>query len=54
MHRVQRCGLLLLMFPLFRGLCFYVFVCLLDITTSCAKTNEPIEMPFGMSTEVSK
>jgi len=39
--RVPRFGLLSP--PMFRGLC----ICLLDITVSCAKTDEPIEMPFG-------
>jgi len=28
-------------------------VCLFDIAMSCAKTDEPIEMPFGMWTRVS-
>ena len=45
MHGVQKCGLLL---PMFRGL----RVCLLDITVSCAKTVEPIEMPFGQDLRV--
>jgi len=27
-------------------------VCLLVTTTSCAKTDEPIEMPFGVWTQV--
>ena len=31
-------------------LCSVVWVCLLEITMSCAKTTEPIEMPFGMLT----
>ena len=26
-----------------------VYVCLLVITTSCDKTDEPIEVPFGLS-----
>ena len=30
----------------------YLFICLLDITVSCAKTDELIEMSFGMSTRV--
>jgi len=45
MHAAQRCGLLL---PMFRGL----FVCLLDTSVSCAKTAEPIEMPFVVRTWV--
>ena len=54
MHRVQRCVLLL---PMFRGLCVSecvcVCVCPLDITTTCAKTDEPIEIrPFGLCTRV--
>jgi len=49
MHGVQRCSLLL---PMFRGLCICVCVCdcLLDITMSCAKIAEPIEMSLGVST----
>jgi len=27
-------------------------VCLLDITVSCAKTEEPIEIPFGLWIQV--
>ena len=30
----------------------YLFICLLDITVSCAKTDELIEMSFGKSTRV--
>jgi len=44
-YEVQGRGLLL---PMVRDLC----VCLLDITMSCAKTSEPIEMPFGVWTRV--
>ena len=33
---------------MFCGLC----LCLLDITVSCSKTVEPIEMPFGLWTHV--
>jgi len=43
MHRVQVCGLLL-----WSGLCVCVFVCLLDITLSCAKMAELIELLFGV------
>ena len=43
-HWVQRCGLLL---PMFRVPCLYL---LLDITVSCGKTDEPIELPFGIWT----
>jgi len=49
--RVQRCSLLL---PTFRGLslslcsCVVVGVVCVDITMSCAKTAEPVEMPFGL------
>ena len=43
-HWVQRCGLLLPMFPV---PCLYL---LLDITVSCGKTDEPIELPFGIWT----
>ena len=28
--------------------CVCVFVCLLDITTNCVKTNKPIEVPCGV------
>jgi len=47
MHEMQRCGLLLLMF---RGLC----ICLLDITMSCAKMAELVEMVFGLWTRGAK
>ena len=47
MHRVQVCGLLL-----WSGLCVCVFVCLLDITLSCAKMAELIELLFGVWTQV--
>jgi len=52
--RVQRCSLLL---PTFRGLSLPLFVCgcgcclcvcPVDITMSCAKTAEPVEMPFAL------
>ena len=46
MHAVHRCGLLLQMQ---RGLCVNY---LLVKTISCAKTAEPIEMPFGIWTRV--
>ena len=41
MHKMQRCGLLLWVFP----------VCVLDITTSCVKTVGIIRMVFGMWTQ---
>jgi len=44
-HRGHRCGLLLLVF---RSL----YVCPLDITTCCANTAEPIEVPFGVWSRV--
>ena len=46
MRRVQ-------MLPMFCGLsvCACVY-CLFDITQSCDKTADPIEMPFGMWTPV--
>jgi len=47
MHGVERFGLLLSMF---RGLRVSQSVCLLDMTISCAKTDELIEMPFGTKT----
>jgi len=47
MHGVKRFGLLLSMF---RGLRVSQSVCLLDMTMSCAKTDELIEMPFGTKT----
>ena len=47
MHEMQRCGLLLLMF---RGLC----ICLLDITMSCAKMAELVEMVFVLWTRGAK
>jgi len=31
-----------------------VFACLVNATESCAKTDEPIEMPFGMWTHGSR
>jgi len=34
-----------ILLPTFGGLCVYLLV--LDMTMSCAKTAEPIEMPFG-------
>jgi len=43
MHSVQRCGPVLVMFC---GLCVCV-LCSLVTAVSCAKTAEPIEMPFG-------
>jgi len=43
MHRVQRCNLLLLMFH-----DLYVS----DIIMSCAKTAEPVQMPFAFWTPV--
>ena len=49
MPRMERCGLLLLMF---RGLCVCLSGCSLDITTSCAITAEPIKMLFGIWTQV--
>jgi len=30
----------------------FISVCLLDTTTSCAKTAESVEMPFGLYTRV--
>jgi len=30
----------------------FISVCLLDTTTSCAKTAESVEMPFGLCTRV--
>ena len=35
-----------------RPVCQSVCVFLLDVTMSCAKTAEPVEMPFGVCTEV--
>jgi len=35
-------------------LCVCLSVCLWDVTVSCAKTTEPVEMPPGMWTRVSQ
>jgi len=35
-----------------RPVCLSVCVFLLDVTMSCAKMAEPVEMPFGVCTEV--
>jgi len=51
MHRVQKCGMLL---PMFRGPPVCLCVCLLDITVSCAKTDERINMLFGLWTRVAQ
>ena len=32
--------------------CWYLSVCLLDTTMSCAKMAEPVKMPFGVWTRV--
>jgi len=34
------------------SVCLCVSVCLLGTTMSCAKTDEPIEMPFGVRTQM--
>jgi len=39
----MRCSLLL---PMFRGLCVSLCFCLFVTIVSCAKTAEPIKMPF--------
>ena len=50
MHRVQRCGLLLHMF---HGLSVCEFVRVsAGHSMSRAKTDEPVEMPFGLWTRV--
>jgi len=38
--------------PMFRDQCVRLYVCLLVTTVSCAKSAEPIEMPFGLWTQV--
>jgi len=53
MPGVQRCELLLPMFDGRLVVCVSLCACLLRITTSCAKTDEPIEMPFSAWNRVS-
>ena len=35
---------------MFRDLCIYVYACLSDTNVSRTKTDEPIEVPFGVRT----
>jgi len=53
MPGVQRCDLLLPMFDGRLAVCVSLCACLLRITTSCAKTDEPIEMLFAAWNRVS-
>jgi len=51
-HALHRYGLLLQMSHVAWSVCLYV--CVLVTRVCCAKTAEPIEMPFGRLTQVSQ
>ena len=50
-HRTRRRGLLL---PTFCGMTALLCRCLFDVIVSCANTDEPIAVPFGVRTRGAK